>query len=367
MVMKRYPHGAAGEFFFMKRAPSPRPDWIEICSIEHASGNVIDFPIVQDLASLLWVVNLGCIDLNQWYARCDDIDRPDYLHFDLDPVPDAGFERVLETALRGARSARRARRSRSYAKTTGSRGIHVYVPIVRGPTQKQVWTFAKALARSARGAPVPRLITAEYRVAQAAGGPRAGGLQPERLGPHAGLGLLRAPAPPGHGLDAGDLGGGRSAASASRTSAWTTCRSACASWATSGSPSLRSRGRLRLEQFLMNLPIAPPYPPMEALVRGELPEGAEWQYEPKWDGFRCLAFRDGEEIELQSKAGQPLARYFPEMVERRCAALPAERFVLDGELVIPIEGRLSFDDLLLRIHPAESRVRRSSPPSIPAC
>ena len=64
MVMKRYPNGAAGEFFFMKRAPTPRPDWIELCSIEHESGNVIDFPMIQDLPSLLWVVNLGCIDLN---------------------------------------------------------------------------------------------------------------------------------------------------------------------------------------------------------------------------------------------------------------------------------------------------------------
>ena len=76
MVMKRYPNGAAGDFFFMKRAPSPRPEWIELCYIEHSSGNVIDFPMIQDLASLLWVVNLGCIDLNQWYARCDDVDRP---------------------------------------------------------------------------------------------------------------------------------------------------------------------------------------------------------------------------------------------------------------------------------------------------
>ena len=86
MVMKRYPHGAHGEFFFMKRAPTPRPEWIETCSIEHESANVIDFPVIQDLPSLLWVVNLGCIDLNPWYARCDDVDRPDYLHFDLDPV-----------------------------------------------------------------------------------------------------------------------------------------------------------------------------------------------------------------------------------------------------------------------------------------
>src|SRR5512133_1628412 len=92
MVMKRYPNGAAGDFFFMKRAPQPRPKWIEICSIEHSSANVIDFPMIQDLPSLLWVINLGCIDLNQWYARCDDINRPDYVHFDLDPGPGATFD-----------------------------------------------------------------------------------------------------------------------------------------------------------------------------------------------------------------------------------------------------------------------------------
>src|SRR5215210_7750115 len=145
MVMKRYPNGAAGEFFFMKRVPSPRPEWIETCSIEHASGNVIDFPMVQDVASLLWIVNLGCIDLNQWYARCDDVDRPDYLHFDLDPVPGATFEAVRETAFL-VRTALEGLGMRPLAKTTGSRGIHVYVGIVRGPTQKDVWRFAKQFA-----------------------------------------------------------------------------------------------------------------------------------------------------------------------------------------------------------------------------
>ena len=164
MVMKRYPHGAAGEFFFMKRAPSPRPSWIEICSIAHGSGNVIDFPMVQDLASLLWVINLGCIDLNQWYARCDDVDRPDYLHFDLDPGAGAGFDRVCETAL-VVREALDALKMPSLVKTTGSRGLHVYVPIVRGPVQKAVWTFAKALAQEL-AARHPALITAEYRVAK---------------------------------------------------------------------------------------------------------------------------------------------------------------------------------------------------------
>jgi bifunctional non-homologous end joining protein LigD len=163
MVMKRYPNGASGEFFFMKRAPSPRPEWIELCHIEHSSGNVIDFPMIQDLASLLWVVNLGCIDLNQWYARCDDVDRPDYVHFDLDPVPGASFEKVIETALL-LRQALESLKMPCLAKTTGSKGIHVYVPIERGPTQKQVWGFAKELSH-ALAAQAPKLITAVYKVA----------------------------------------------------------------------------------------------------------------------------------------------------------------------------------------------------------
>ena len=164
MVMKRYPNGAAGEFFFMKRAPSPRPDWIELCHIQHSSGNVIDFPMIQDLASLLWVINLGCIDLNQWYARCDDVDRPDYVHFDLDPVPGASFEKVTETALL-LREALESLKMPAFAKTTGSKGIHVYVPIERGPTQKQVWGFAKQLSH-ALAAQAPKLITAIYVVAK---------------------------------------------------------------------------------------------------------------------------------------------------------------------------------------------------------
>ena len=163
MVMKRYPNGAGGAFFFMKRAPKTRPSWIETCAIEHASGSVIDFPMVQDLASLLWVVNLGCIDLNEWYARCDDVDRPDYLHFDLDPVVGAGFDAIREAAVI-LHETLTALGMPNYPKTTGSRGIHVYVPIVRGPTQKQVWSFAKTLAFDLARRH-PRLITAEYRKA----------------------------------------------------------------------------------------------------------------------------------------------------------------------------------------------------------
>ena len=162
MVMKRYPNGAASEPFFMKRAPTPRPDWIRTCSIEHGSGNVIDFPVIDDLSSLLWVINLGCIDLNQWYARCDDINRPDYVHFDLDPGS-APFAQVLECATI-VHEALVSLKMNPVVKTSGSKGLHVYVPIVRGPIQKKVWEFAKAFSveLAARN---PKLMTSVYKVA----------------------------------------------------------------------------------------------------------------------------------------------------------------------------------------------------------
>ena len=161
MVMKRYPHGWAGEFFFMKRAPVPRPDWIRTCTVFHGSGNVIDFPVIDDVSSLLWVINLGCIDLNQWYARCDDVDRPDYVHFDLDPGQGATFDQVRECAL-AVRDALESLKMKPLVKTSGSKGMHVYVPIVRGPAQKAVWEFAKALAVTL-ARQHPALMTSEYR------------------------------------------------------------------------------------------------------------------------------------------------------------------------------------------------------------
>jgi bifunctional non-homologous end joining protein LigD len=160
MVMKRYPNGAEGDFFYMKRAPAPRPDWIGICAIPH-NASVVNFPIVQDLQSLMWLINLGCIDLNPWYARCDDWDRPDFLHFDLDPGPGADFNKVRRVALY-VRDILATLGMPTFAKTTGSKGIHVYIPIVRGPLQKEVWTFAKAIALELESR-YPDAITAEYR------------------------------------------------------------------------------------------------------------------------------------------------------------------------------------------------------------
>ena len=97
--------------------------------------------------------------------------------------------------------------------------------------------------------------------------------------------------------------------------------------------------------------------PMEARSASELPEGPEWWFEPKWDGFRCLAFRSGDEVRLQAKSGKPLNRYFPDMVER-LRTLPADPFIVDGELLIQAGNRFSFEALQMRLHPSESRIRR---------
>ena len=163
MVMRRYPNGAAGASFFMKEAPAPRPAWIRICAIDHGDGKVVNFPVIDDLPSLLWLINLGCIDLNQWYARCDDVHRPDFLHFDLDPGEGATFEQACECGLI-VRDALTSLRMKPYVKTTGSRGLHVYVALKRSPLQETVHSFAKALATelTSRNS---RLMTVGYRVA----------------------------------------------------------------------------------------------------------------------------------------------------------------------------------------------------------
>ncbi len=212
MVMKRYPNGASGDFFFMKRTPAGAPDWLRTCRVEHGSGNTIDFPVIDDLAALLWVINLGCIDLNPWYAHCDDVDRPDVLHFDLDPVKDGArgatpFARVREAAL-AVRDGLAEIDIPSYAKTTGSNGIHVYVPIERGPVQKEVWRFAKAFAQAL----APRHPDATHRRIpgrQTPARPSLDRLQPERMGPNARVRLLGATHAARDRLGAGHVGGTR--------------------------------------------------------------------------------------------------------------------------------------------------------------
>src|SRR5690242_12011541 len=124
--------------------------------------------------------------------------------------------------------------------------------------------------------------------------------------------------------------------------------------AATGSQSSSSRKRTA---GLADLAVPPGTLSMEAKLVDSLPKEPGWQFEPKWDGFRCLAFKTGEDVALQAKSGKPLTRYFPEIVEAVRNA-PFPRLVIDGELAIPVEDSISFDSLQLRLHPAESRIRK---------
>ena len=136
------------------------PGCVRQCVIDHGNGNIINFAMVQDTGSLVWIINLGCIDLHPWYGRHVEVNTPDFLHFDLDPG-DAPFEQVRASAL-AVRDALAERGMPCYAKTSGSSGIHIYVPIVHGPRQKAVWQVAKDTATAIADAH-PQLMTAAYR------------------------------------------------------------------------------------------------------------------------------------------------------------------------------------------------------------
>lgn len=164
MVMKRYPHGIAGDFFYMKRTPSPHPDWLRTCGIEHGSGSVIYFPIIDDRPSLMWLINLGCIDLNPWYSLCEDPNRPLYIHFDMDPVEGTPFRVVREGAL-VVRDVLQGLKMKPFVKTSGSTGVHIYVAIDVSLTQHEVWAIAKAIGHQIAKAH-PDILTSEYRIAK---------------------------------------------------------------------------------------------------------------------------------------------------------------------------------------------------------
>jgi bifunctional non-homologous end joining protein LigD len=172
-TMKRYPDGWQGNHFFQKDAPKHMPDWIPTHSVVVSTRDAprkrrqISAPLVNDELALLWMVNMGCIDLNTWYSRVDKPDRPDFVLFDLDPSPDVGFKEVVEVALL-VKDVLDAVGLESHAKTSGSDGMHVLVPIGRRHTYGQTREFAEiiagALARSHRG-----LVTTEWSKAKRRG------------------------------------------------------------------------------------------------------------------------------------------------------------------------------------------------------
>ncbi len=160
MALKRYPDGAAGEFFFQKRAPSSRPEWVETVSLSFPSGRTADEVVVKDAAQLLWVVNLGCLDLNPHPVRADDLEHPDELRVDLDPMPEVPFAQVREVAAQ-VKATLEDLGFLGFPKTSGSRGIHVNVRIERRWTFPQVRRAALALAREVERR-VPQLATSKW-------------------------------------------------------------------------------------------------------------------------------------------------------------------------------------------------------------
>ena len=219
MVLKRYVNGAEGEAFFQKRAPSSRPDWIETVELSFPSGRTAEEVVVTDAAGLAWVANLGCIDLNPHPVRADDLDHPDELRVDLDPVPGVDWAQIIRVAL-VAREVLADFGLTGWPKTSGSRGMHVYARIEPRWTFAEVRRAAVALAREIeRRAPQDATVP----VVEGGAARRVRRLQPERQGPHGRLGVLGQAHPGRPGVGAADLGRG-SGLPARRSSPSTRCR-----------------------------------------------------------------------------------------------------------------------------------------------
>jgi bifunctional non-homologous end joining protein LigD len=165
MVLKRYPNGIDGEFFFQKEAPAARPEWIRTVPIESEErGETIPYFLADDAADLLYLTNLGCIDHNPWSSRAEDQEHPDYVFFDLDPTDGTRFEAVLEVA-RAVEKQLKALKVRHYMKTSGASGIHIFVPLEPEYTYEEVRLFAGAIGQRVREE-LPKLVTSERTVSK---------------------------------------------------------------------------------------------------------------------------------------------------------------------------------------------------------
>ena len=243
-TMKRYPDGWQGKSFFQKQAPSHMPDWIAHARRSpprraRARRRVIDYALVDDELALLWMVNMGCIDMHAWASRVDRPERPDWVMFDLDPSEGSAFEEVVEVALL-VRQALDLLELESVPKTSGSRGIHVLVPIARRHGFDEVREFAGIVAGALARAH-PGLVTTEWTKAKRQG--RARRREPERAREDDGVRLLGAPAGRRTGLDAAPLGRGAARARPARRSRWTSCSSASRATATSSRACSRAASR----------------------------------------------------------------------------------------------------------------------------
>jgi bifunctional non-homologous end joining protein LigD len=160
LLLRKYPDGVEGKLVTVNRLPGYHPEWLQTCTLMRTPEGMLDLPMAQDIASLLWIANLGCIDLWQWPVRCDDMDRPDYILFDLDPIPPAMFPQAREAALL-VRHFLQKKSVNIYAKTSGFRGIHLYVPIHRKPYGRETWRVARQVSYQV-AKEHPNLLTSEH-------------------------------------------------------------------------------------------------------------------------------------------------------------------------------------------------------------
>ena len=209
MVLKRFVKGITQEAFFQKRAPEKRPEWIDTATLHYASGNSAEEVVVRDAAALAWVVNLGCIDLNPHPVRAEDLDHPDELRVDLDPMPGVDWQQIVDVAM-VAREVLADHGLVGWPKTSGSRGMHIYVRI------EPRWDYPRGAPRRRDPRPGGRAAGARLATAQVVEGgarrERLRRLQPEREGPHGRVGLLGPPAARRPRVDAAGLGRGAAAA-----------------------------------------------------------------------------------------------------------------------------------------------------------
>jgi bifunctional non-homologous end joining protein LigD len=169
MQMKRYPDGVDGFFFYQKRVPEPHPEWLETVHIRFPSGRSAHFPVVNDVAALAWIVNLGCIDLHTWPSRVDEVERPDYLLIDLDPSEGNPWDSVREIAL-VVKEVMDELGLASFPKTSGATGLHILAPIRPELVFPEVRRFAKALAQEVeRRIGDQDLATTRWKVAERRG------------------------------------------------------------------------------------------------------------------------------------------------------------------------------------------------------
>ena len=214
-TMRRYPDGWRGKSFFQKDAPTHMPDWIATARFQVSTRERppkrkwVDFPLVDDELALLWMANMGCIDMNAWYSRVDKPERPDFVLFDLDPSPDVGFRETVQVALLVREILDAARACEGFPKTSGADGMHVLVPVERRYTYEDTRRFAEIVAGAiARAHPRP----GDDGVGEGEAARRPDRLEPERRGQDDRLRLLGAAEGGRARLDAAALGGGRRAA-----------------------------------------------------------------------------------------------------------------------------------------------------------